>query len=47
VYHLLAGLGVEIFAECFGHVDGRLVGCLFGLGNWMRRLVVGCVSIVC
>lgn len=22
MYHLLAGLGVEVFAECVGHVDG-------------------------
>jgi hypothetical protein len=25
MYHLLASLGVEVFAECFGHVDGNLI----------------------
>lgn len=29
-YHLLLGLGVEIFAECFRHVVGR-----FDLVDWV------------
>ena len=37
--HLLAGLGVEVFAECVGHVEG----CWVGLGRFGLFEYVGLV----